>query len=99
MKTSLSLLQVIKNTKNDATEKGATLDALDVIKKIAQSVDGQMEEHKRKLKFDEIISTLDRSSVTKFKEKRFGRKELNLRRMESHFDLILTKDKTKVMTN
>lgn len=95
-KYPLLLDTVIKNTKNDATEKEATLEALDVIKKIAQSVDGQMEEHKRKLKFEEILATLDRSSVTRFKDKRFSRKELQLRKLENHFDLILTKDKTKV---
>ena len=89
---------MIKNTKTDPAEKQATLEALDVIKKIAQSVDGQMEEHKRQLKFDEIIGTLDRGSVTRFKERRFTRKELQLRRLENHFDAVLTKDKTKVST-
>lgn len=53
------------------------MDALEIIQKIAQSVNGEMKDYERNKQLEDIIANIDRTSSTKYNEKRFNRKHLN----------------------
>ena len=60
-----------------STEKIKTTEALEIIQKIAQSVNGEMKDYERNKKLEDIIANIDRTSSTKYNDKRFNRKHLN----------------------
>ena len=78
-------------------ERAQTQEALRRIKQIAQSVDGEMADHRRKLQFEEIIQNLDKTSWTRYKDRRFTRKDFLNRKLWCRFDAIL-REKSRVST-
>ena len=78
-----------------SSEREETINALDIVRKIAQSVDGEMEEYKRNMKLEEISTNFDKTSISRYREKRFTKRELESRKISNYYDLVL-RDKTKV---
>ena len=76
-------------------ERAQTQEALRRIKQIAQSVDGEMADHKRKIQFEEIIQNLDKTSWTRYKDRRFTRKDFLNRKLWCRFDAVL-REKSRV---
>ena len=78
-----------------SSEREETINALDIVRKIAQSVDGEMEEYKRNMKLEEISTNFDKTSISRYREKRFTKRELESRKISNYYDLVL-RDKAKV---
>ena len=60
-----------------SAEKAKTTEALEIIQKIAQSVNGEMKDYERTKQLEDIITNIERTSSTRLNEKRFNRKHLN----------------------
>jgi len=58
-----------------------------------------MEEYRRKNKFEEIINNMDKTTWTKYKEKRFTKKDLTQRKLFNYFLDLTLKDKSKVINS
>ena len=71
-----------------SSEREETINALDIVRKIAQSVDGEMEEYKRNMKLEEISTNFDKTSISRYREKRFSKRELESRKISNYYLLI-----------